>query len=299
MSICLKQSFVPDGWASFNADLFREYISDELKFRELCKISRVCKSWLKIITHNNTGFNHCKFNGGQIIKENSWMSKYRKFFSVPQIIALDVSGSMTRFNKNAKMKREDIAIDMIKKLVGRIEEIFDYRGIICIAFDNLISMKKCHNPGEIINFFIKDYKYKKYLKSKKGRRGSTDINRLFSKLHDIHKETQIKNPGLVCQATIISDFIDMGMKLEFLTQRQVKLHIQCLDVGEDSNLGNILEEYEKWIPEEVKWQHENIIPKKRKQDAAFSRDYEIPLNLVNVDLDSWEPVQKKRKIVIS
>jgi hypothetical protein len=301
MSFSIKQTFFADGWAGFNSDLLRAYFFAPLTFKELCAITTVCKSWFKNIADNSTGQNHCKLIGIEITEEYSWMSEYRKYLSIPQIISLDVTGSMDHQLLNDKLKtRSEVAIEIIKTICGKIEEKIIYRGISCLAFDKRVSMKKCYNYTDVINFFIDDYDDEKYVDSDShqyigiGRSKYTSFHKLFKMLNKIQNEIEIEEPSLISQITLISDF-DAKTRFELLNE--TNLSMQCINVGDARDVENFMSQYDTWTSKEIERKKKESMTNKRKGDD-LPQEYEMSLNVVNVNVDSWLPLQKKRKISI-
>ncbi len=344
----LKYNF---GLSDIPSDLLMDVFKD-LKFKVLCKMTCVCKSWLKMIEDNATGAKLIKAACLQVESNESWMHEYVKFLKTPQIIALDVSASMSSYSyKNTSLQCSTVAFHIIYELISKLSNSIKYGGIECIAFEGGISRKICTRKSSVIKFFKEGYTKKKYRIQRNNLRYLTDINLVFSTLHEIQKEYS----GVACQATLISDFDDSRMEIKTLMEKRPNIHIQCINLGDEKELfDDILRNYSNWSIKEVYSQHNQYLKeskkilfenrqrmfvasafgaasqsakkrnrikdkitktftslkvrsKKRKLDDSVHAEYEIPLQLTNVNfeiqlrginLDCWKGMQKKRKISI-
>ncbi len=290
-----------DGWGNLHSDILGTMaIEGNYKFRDLCNLACICKAWSLIVSNNNFGAERVKVANLQVkvISPNSWMKIYRNYLNVPQIFVLDVSGSMSYLWEEPALKRETVALEIIANLVSKLDEHICYGGLECIAFDERISIKKCTNSTDVLNFFSKDYKNEENMEEGAGHFGGTNITEVFKKLHKTQKEHLKTNWNAdFCQATIISDFDDDVMKIDLFTEKKSDIHIQCFNLGNSPNFSKILEDYEKWVPLVAQRQLDIVktINRMKRRNQSPPSEYEIPFNIRNVDQECWVPVQEKRK----
>ncbi|MBA3604097.1 MAG: F-box protein [Parachlamydiaceae bacterium] len=237
-------------------------IFNDLKFKELCKMSCVCKSWLRMIADNATGAKLIKGACLKVESNESWLYEYIKFLKTPQIIALDVSASMSSYSyKNTSLQCSTVAFHVIYEIISKLSHSIKYGGIECIAFEGGISRKICTRKSSVIKFFKEGYTKKKYRIQRNHLWYLTDINLVFSTLHEIQKEYL----GVTCQATIISDFDDSKMEIKTLMDKRPNIHIQCINVGGEKELfENILRDYSNWSIKEAYSQHNQYLRESKK-----------------------------------
>ena len=258
----------------------------------------------------------------------NWISQCKRFVETPQVLAMDISGSMqTRDGRIVSPSPSKRALNFIATIINKLAACFEYRGVDCIVFSNKIRKAKCHSREEALGFFN--------FYALKG--GGTDFDALFD---DLIKNYCYENPisNLVPRVTIISDF-DTQMNFLALT-KGVRMSFQCLNVGHTTDLQKFVDEGARWYNNDAKVLFDQHIDKmsvdndtsklttkrefnhslqqkyefrqsamdvdgvkitkglKRKY-ITIKREYEPDIHLVEQNIETWLPLLKRRKIVVS
>lgn len=289
-------SFIPQtwGWSEIPPDMFQVDICDQLKFREVVKLTEVCKNWRIMIMDNKTGAKRLENVFIGVIGKDRWISLYREYIETPHVIALDVSPSMRYNVVPPKLKCEEIALNIIRNLVNKLEPFIMFRGIDCIVFTDTPVKTKCYTPAGVIDFFTHGYKHPRFFKHIKG--GGTDINNLFYDLKHIQKKYEKIKPDIIGVYTIISDFGDTMMTVDPLIISNPKMHIQLVNVGDDDggrNLRKISQKYEEWVSIHVQNQYVDEVDRAilTKQKAA-----QWKTECIQMCLEKREKIKKMRVI---
>lgn len=230
------------GWPDIPSDVFKQIVS-EWPVVEQIRLARVCKLWNNIIHHNEFGASDLAKVGLQASTPYSWLKLYRSaFLEAPQIIALDVSISMTE-------EREQQAIKKIAQLTKELMSPILFRGIGCMVFANKCYSETLYTVEDIESFF--KGKYRQFTGPTLG--GGTCINALFDELVWLEQQHLVEKANVHCHVTIISDFEDIAADISRLTDNHTQLFIQCINVGETKNryVLKLTTDYEAWVVSEA------------------------------------------------
>jgi hypothetical protein len=209
------------GWASIPGELLKLLVHEEPLSWQI-QLSSVCKQWQETIADDAFGKGDLAALGLQAPQPNSWIRCYRDFVEDPQIIALDVSGSM-------EIVRKGDALRVLEQLTQKLAIPILARGIECVVFASSCYTEKLYTPEAVYNTFKKSFK-----KTPWGNwsfLGGTSLNALFNTLIALEGAHRAIKSDVRCHVTIISDFEDTSFDIKTLTKTKSQMSIQCINVG--------------------------------------------------------------------
>lgn len=229
------------GWNALPSDLLKEIADKNLSFRDISAIASVCKRWQMLVSENHFGERILEHARLQIKRPQSWMKAYWQFVKTPRILALDISASMRDPYRRTEERCQDIALTKIVEICHAFIDCIELRGIDCIVFTTSPIAKKCHSIEAVMNFFTHEGPACLRLRPQ-----GTDINVLFAYLAEMQRNDQALTSNRRWQTTILSDF-DAHMQLDPLVEdHDLRMHIQCLNLGKPDAVANLQQEYHAW-----------------------------------------------------